>query len=125
VKRFFADMNPTVRGFLIIAAIALTIVVLNLYTALASLYVIAQIAFLLAIAFFVFLLWRERRDDIGTWPDRARWAFYGGALVIVATIACFVIFGASGIAAAAGLLAIILGAVAMFRTWRDQRTYGY
>ena len=125
MKRFWADMNPTLRGFLIIGLIALTIVVLNLYTALASLYAIARIAFLLAIEFFIYLLWRERREDIGTWPDRARFAFYGGAVVIVATISAFIVFGATGIAAAAGLLAIIISALAMFRTWRDQRTFGY
>ena len=125
MKRFWDDMNPTVRGFLIIALIALTVVVLNLYTALASLYVIARIAFVLAIAFFVYLVWRERRDEIGTWPARAQFAFYGGGVVIVATIGAFIFVGAAGLPAAAGLVAIILSALAMFRTWRDQRTFGY
>ena len=125
MKRFWVDMNPSVRGFLILGLIALTVVVLNLYTALASLYVIARIAFLLAIAFFVYLIWRERREEIAVWPGRARFAFYGGAIVIVATISSFIIFGASGVAAAGGLLAIIVSAFAMFRTWRDQRTFGY
>lgn len=125
MRRFVEEMNPTVRGFLIIALVALTVVVLNLYTALASLYLIARIAFLLAIAFFVYLLWRERREEIASWPDRARLAFYGGALVIVATIACYVVFGASGPAAAGALLAILIAAVAMFRTWRQMRTFGY
>ncbi len=76
----FSRMNPTLRGFLIVALIALVVVVLNLYVALASLFLIAQIAFFLAIAFFVYLLWRERREDIETWPTRAKFAFYGGAL---------------------------------------------
>jgi hypothetical protein len=125
VKRFWSDMNPTLRGFLIIGLIALIVVVLNLYTALASLMAIARIAFLLAIAFFVYLVWRERREEISAWPGRARFAFYGGALVIVATIGSFILFGASGAAAAGGLLAIVLSGFAMFRVWRDQRTYGY
>ena len=125
MKRLWTDMNPTLRGFLIIGLIALTVVLLNLYTALASLVVIARIAFLLAIAFFVYLVWRERREEISSWSGRARFAFYGGAAVIVTTIAAFVIFGASGAAAAAGLLAIVLSGFAMFRVWRDQRTYGY
>ena len=30
MKRFWANMNPTVRGFLVIGAIALAVVVLNL-----------------------------------------------------------------------------------------------
>ena len=64
MKRFWANMNPTVRGFLVIGAIALTVVVLNLYNVLASLAILVQIAFLLAITFFVFLVWRERREEI-------------------------------------------------------------
>ena len=34
----FSRMNPTLRGFLIIGLIALVVVVLNLYVALASLF---------------------------------------------------------------------------------------
>ena len=122
--KFLAD-RPTLRGFLIIGLIALAIVLLNLYTALASLYVIARIAFLLAIAFFFYLLWRDRREEISVWPDRARFALYGGALLIVVDIVAYILFGATGLAAAAFLLVILICAFAMFRTWRDQRTYGY
>jgi hypothetical protein len=125
MKRYWSDLNPTLRGFLIIAAIALAVVVLNLYVALESIYALVQIAFFLAIAFFIYLLWRERRQDIAMWPAPARFAFYGGALVIVATIGALILFGASGLAAAAALLTIIICAFAMFRAWRDQRTYGY
>jgi small-conductance mechanosensitive channel len=125
MRRFVADMNPSLRGFLILALIALAIVVLNLTTALASLYLIARIAFFLAIAFFLYLLWRDRREEIGAWPERARFAFYGGVVVVVATIGCFIVVGADGLAAAAGLLAIVVSAYAMYRTWREQRTFGY
>jgi small-conductance mechanosensitive channel len=125
MKRFWSELNPTLRGFLIIGLIALTVVVLNLYTALASLQALARIAFALAIAFFVFLLWRERREQIGSWPGRARVAFFGGALVIVSTIGAFVLIGANGAAAAAGLVAIVVSAFAMYRVWRDQQSYGY
>jgi small-conductance mechanosensitive channel len=125
IKRIWSDMNPTLRGFLIIALIAVTIVVLNLYTALASLYVIARIAFLLAIAFFLYLVWRERREEIATWPRYARIALYGGALLIVADVAAFSLVGASGMAAVAFLLVIGICGFAMFRVWREQRTYGY
>jgi hypothetical protein len=125
MKRFWSDMNPTLRGFLIIGAIALTIVVLNLYVALASIYAIVQIAFFLAIAFFIYLVWRERRQDIAMWPRPAQFAFYGGAILIIATISALILVGASGLAAAAALLTIIVCAYAMFRAWRNQRTYGY
>ena len=119
----FSDMNPTLRGFLIIAAIALVIILLNLYVALASLFLIAQIAFFLAIAFFVYLLWRDRRDDIGVWPGRAKVAFYGGALLIVLAIGLFILDRPSGFQAMAFLFTLVLAGFAMWRTWRDQHTY--
>jgi small-conductance mechanosensitive channel len=123
--RFFADMNPMVRGFLIIAAIALVVVILNLYVALASLFLIARIAFFLAIAYFIYLFWRDRRSDIETWPGRVRFAFYGGALLIVAALAAYFTIGASGLEALALLVTIALSAVAMWRAWKSQHTYGY
>jgi hypothetical protein len=125
MRRFFADMNPMLRGFLIIGVIALVVVVLNLSVALASLFVIARIAFFLAIAFFIYLFWRERRSDIAVWPLRARIAFYGGALLIVAALGLFFYQGASGLDALALLLVLGLSGFAMWRIWREQHTYGY
>jgi uncharacterized membrane protein len=123
--RFFADMNPMLRGFLVIAAIALVIVILNLYVALASLFVIARIAFFLAIAFFLYLFWRDRRSDIATWPGRVRFAFYGGALVIIAALGAYFTVGTSGPEALALLVTIGLAGFAMWRAWKSQHTYGY
>lgn len=122
--RKFLSEHPTLRGFLIIGAIALAIVVLNLYTALASLQVLASIAFFLAIAFFVFLLWRERREEISLWPRRALVAFYGGAAVIVVAIGYYIVNGAAGLDAVAFLVILGLGGFSMFRVWRDQHRYG-
>ena len=120
----FSRMNPTLRGFLVIAAIALVIIFLNLYVALASLFLIAQIAFFLAIAFFIYLLWRERRSDIETWPTRAQVAFYGGALLIVVALGIFFVRRPAGFEAIAFLFTLGLAGFAMWRTWRDQHTYG-
>jgi small-conductance mechanosensitive channel len=125
MRRFFADMNPMVRGFLIIALIAGIVVVLQLYQTLTALFLIAQIAFFLAIAFFVYLVWRERRSDIAVWPRRAQVAFYGGALLIVASLGVFFYLGASGLNALAFLLILGLSGFAMWRAWKDQHTYGY
>ena len=125
MRRFFADMNPTLRGFLAIAAVALLVMVLNLYVALASLFVIARIAFFLAIAFFLYLFWRDRKGMIETWPGHARLAFYGGALVILAALALYFTIGASGLEALALLASIGLAGFAMWRAWKSQHTYGY
>jgi len=121
----FSDMNPTVRGFLIITAIVLVVVALQLYQTIAALYILARIAFLLAIAFFVYLVWRERREAIGAWPGRARLAFYGAAGLIVADILTFTLIGARGLEAVAFLLVLPICGYAMWRVWREQRTYGY
>jgi small-conductance mechanosensitive channel len=124
MRRFFADMNPTLRGFLIIAAIVLVIVLLSLQNTVVSLLIIARIAFFIAIAVFVYLFWRERRSDIATWPGRAQFAFYGGALLIVAALGAFFLRGISGRNALAFFLILGLSAFSMFRVWRDQHTYG-
>jgi small-conductance mechanosensitive channel len=124
MRRFFADMNPTLRGFLIIIAIVLAVILLNQQTALVSLLVLARIAFFIAIAVFVYMLWRERRSDISTWSVRARFAFYGGALLIVAALGMFFWSGISGRSALAFFLILGLSAFSMYRAWRDQHTYG-
>jgi small-conductance mechanosensitive channel len=124
MRRFFADMNPTLRGFLVILAIVLVIVLLSLQNTVVSLLIIARIAFFIAIAVFVYLMWRERRSDISTWPGRAQLAFYGGALLIVAALGVFFLRGISGLNALAFFVILGLSGFSMFRVWRDQHTYG-
>ena len=116
-------MNPTVRGFLIIALVAAVIVVLQLQATLVALYLLAQIAFVLAIAFFVYLVWREQRSDIALWPGRARAAFYGGAVLILVDIGAYWLERPSGLEAVAFVLVLALSAIAMWRVWRDQHSY--
>jgi hypothetical protein len=123
VRRLIADMNPTLRGFLIIALVAGVIVVLQLYQTLVALSILARIAFLLAVAFFVYLAWRERRGEISEWSTRARTAFYGAAILIVVDIGLFTFAGASGLDAVAFVLVLALSACAMWRTWRQEHPY--
>ena len=120
---FVRDLNPTVRGLLIIALVACIIVVLQLYQTLVALTLIAQIAFLLAIAFFVFLVWRERRGEIGEWSTRAQAVFYGGALLIAADMGAYWVVRPSGPDAAAFIIVLGIAAFSMVRTWRGQHTY--
>src|SRR5256886_17260471 len=116
-------MNPTLRGFLLIGLVALIIVVLQLYQTLVALSILLQIAFLVAIAFFVYLVWRERRGEIGDWPTRPRTVFYGAALLIVADIGAYWYDRPGGPDALAFLLVLGFCAFAMWRIWRDQHTY--
>jgi len=120
---FFSRMNPTLRGFLIILAIVVLIVLLQLETTLVALTILMRIAFLLAIAFFVYLVWRERRSEIAAWPARASTAFYVAAAVAVADIGVFWYGGAHGLQLLAFFAVLVLCGVAMFRIWRDMHHY--
>jgi small-conductance mechanosensitive channel len=122
--RGFLSEHPTLRGFLIIAAIAAVVVALSLQSTIVSLFLIARIAFFLAIAFFVFLMWRERRDEISVWPRRAIAAFYGGAILAVVAFGYYILQGASGLDAVAFLVILGLCGFSMWRVWREQHTYG-
>jgi hypothetical protein len=124
VKRFWSNLNPTLRGFLIIAAIAVVIVALSLQNTLTALFLLARIAMLLAIAFFVYLVWRERRADIATWSDRARVTFYGAALLIVADLLAWQFAHLRRSLDAFAFVVVLLAcAFAMWRVWRDQAIY--
>jgi small-conductance mechanosensitive channel len=120
---FFSRMNPTLRGFLIIIAIVVAIVVLQLEATLSALLILARIAFLLAITFFVYLMWRERRGEIAEWPLRARVVFYGAAALAVADLAVNWYGGAHGLQILAFIAVLACCGFAMWRTWRDQHTY--
>ena len=123
MRAFFSRMNPTLRGFLIILAIVLIVVVLQLQATLAALLIVARVAFLLAIAFFVYLMWRERREEIASWPIRARVVFYGAALIAVADLSVNWYGGATGLQILAFVGVLVLSGLAMWRTWRDQHHY--
>ena len=124
MRGFFSRMNPTLRGFMIIAVIALIIVVLQLQATLLALSAILSIIFVLAIAFFVYLVWRENRAEIATWPARARAAFYGAAVLIVADIGLAWWGGARGLNLIAFLAVLALCGFSMWRVWREQHHYG-
>jgi len=124
MRAFFSRLNPTVRGFLIIVAIAGIIVAFQLEATLTALLIIARIAFLLAIAFFIYLVWRERREEIAAWPTRARAVFYGAALLAVADLGVDWYGGTQGLQVLA-FVAVLAGCgFALWRVWRDQHTYG-
>jgi small-conductance mechanosensitive channel len=123
MRRFFRDMNPTLRGFLIIAVIVLVVMLLNLYGVLVALGILLRIAFFLAIAFFIYLVWRERREEIGGWDARERLVFYGSALLIVADLGVYFARGFHGYDELGFIGVLGCAGFAMFRVWRDRHTY--
>ena len=122
MKRFFSE-HATLRGFLIIALVAGIVVVLSLEPVLATVGGLLRIAFFLAIAFFVFLLWREKRSDIEAWRDRSRNVFYAAILLAVVDIGAFIGLGASGPNALAFFLVLGACAYAAVRVWREEHRY--
>jgi hypothetical protein len=124
MKRFFTEMNPTLRGFLIVAAIAAVVVVLSLEEVLATVGGLLKIAFFLAVAFFLFLLWRERRSDIEAWSELSQRVFYGAVILAVVDIGAFIGLSPSGPDALAFFLVLGACAYAAVRTWREEHRYG-
>ena len=115
--------NRTVRGLAIVALVALVVVVLSLEPVLAVTGGLLRIAFLLAIAFFLFLVWRERRGDLEAWSDRSRRVFYGAIGLAVVDVGAAIGLPPTGLDAVAFFLVLGCCAWAVLRTWRDEHTY--
>ena len=125
MRRFWSDMNPTVRGFIVILVIAAAIYALSLQATLVSLYMLVRIAFFLAIAFVLYLLWRDRvREDSSMWPRRAQVTFYGAVALVVAAFGVFFWERPRGLDALAFVLVLGFCGFAGWRVWRDQHSYG-
>ena len=114
---------PIVRALGIVAIAAVVVVVLSLEPVLATVGGLVRIAFFLAIAFFLFLLWRERRGDFEAWSERNRRLFYAGIVLAVVDIGMLIGLGPSGPDALVFFL--VLGACAwiVVRTWRLEHKY--
>ena len=123
MSRFFSRINPTLRGLLILAAIAGLIFVFQLEQTLSVVSTLARIVFILAIVYFIFLVWRERREGISMWSRRAQTVFYGAAILAVADVGVYWYGGATGYQILAFVGVLGLCGFAMWRTWRDQHTY--
>jgi hypothetical protein len=122
----WSDLSGTVRGFIVILAIVVVVFALQLERTVFALLLLARIAFLLAIAFFIYMLWRERRGEIQLWSPRSRIVFYGSALLMVANIALRIIYPTNGGLDLLMFIAVfVLGGYAMWRVWRSEHTFGY
>jgi ABC-type xylose transport system permease subunit len=124
--RRWSDMNSTLRGFLIVLAIAVVIFVLNLEGTIVSLALLVQLVFFIAIAVVLYMFWRDRmRHEVDTWSQRSRWVFYGSAVLILADLAVFFWPGnsLSGVTALSFVLVLVLCGYSMYRVWRSERTY--
>ena len=115
--------NRFVRGLALIALVSLGIVALSLENALVTAGALMRIAFFLAIAFFLFLLWRERRSDIETWSDLSRRTFYTAIMLAVVAIGALLGLHPTGADAIAFFGVLACCGLAIWRVWRREHRY--
>jgi hypothetical protein len=120
-------INPTLRAFAILLLIAIGIWALQLQTAVISLLLIARIAFFLAIAFFLFLLWRERRGEISMWPASSQAVFYGAVGLALANIGAAILapYPHGSLEVLVFIFVLVACGYSLWRVWRREHTYGY
>jgi predicted MFS family arabinose efflux permease len=124
VRKLWDRIPPLVRGFGIVALIALVVVVLSLEPVLATVGGILRIAFFLAVAFFLFLVWRERRSDLEAWSDWNRRLFYAAIGLAVVAIGMALGYGLPESRDALALVLVIaVCAYVVVRVWRAEHRY--
>ena len=112
-----------VRGLVLIALVSLAIVLLSLEESLVTAGALLRVAFFLAIAFFLFLLWRERRSDIEAWSDLSRRTFYGAIALAVLAIGALIGLSPKGADAIAFVCVLACCVWAVVRVWRREHRY--
>jgi purine-cytosine permease-like protein len=124
VRRIWSRIPPLLRGLALIAVVAVIVLVLNLETTLSTAQALVSIAFFLAIAYFLFLVWRERRGDLEAWNDWNRKLFYAAIVLAVIVVGLAIGFG---LPESRDALALILSLAAcvyvVYRVWRLEHRY--
>ena len=124
MRRLWDRIPRLARGLGIVALIAVVVVVLSLEPVVATVGGILQIAFFLAIALFLFLVWRERRGDLEAWSDWNRKLFYAAIVLGVAAIGLTIGYGLPESRDAFALVAVIAACVyVIVRVWRIEHRY--
>jgi predicted MFS family arabinose efflux permease len=121
VRNLWDRVPALARGVLIVGAIAVVVVVLSLEPVIATVGGILQIAFYLAVAVFLFLLWRDRRGDLEAWSDWNRKLFYAAIVLAVVAIGLVIGYGLPESRDAFALVAVLGACVyVVVRVWRAE-----
>jgi hypothetical protein len=115
--------SPFVRGIVLVALVSLVIVALSLEESLVTAGALLRVAFFLAIAFFLFLLWRERRSDIEAWSTLSQRTFYGAIVLAVVDVGAVLGLRPAGLDAIVFFVVLACCAWAIFRVWRKEHRY--
>ncbi len=122
--------NGTLRGFLIIVAVAAALTALGRVgdIGLGIVLFALRIAFIVVIALALFRLWQRNREEISTWPLRSRVVLYGAALLALVNVVVALVLPSlwprGGLEALVFFFVLAACGFAMWRVWRDQHTYG-
>ncbi|HXF97016.1 MAG TPA: hypothetical protein VNJ46_00195 [Gaiellaceae bacterium] len=124
MRRLWERIPPLARGLGVVALLAAVVVVLSLEPVLAAIGGLLRIAFFLAVAFFLFLLWRERRGDLEAWSEWNRRLFYAALVLAVVAVGLLVGYGLPGERDALALvLTLAACAYVLVRVWRAEHRY--
>ncbi|HET8742390.1 MAG TPA: hypothetical protein VFM41_07185 [Gaiella sp.] len=116
--------NRFLRGLALVALVSLAIVLLSLEESLQTAGALLRVAFFLAIAFFLFLLWRERRSDLEAWSELSRRTFYGAIVLAIVAIGALIALAPTGADVIAFVAVVGCCAWAILRVWRREHRYG-
>jgi amino acid transporter len=115
--------NRFLRGIALVALVSLVIVAFSLEQSLQTAGALLRVAFFLAIAFFLFLLWRERRSELEVWSDLSRRTFYGAIVLTVVAIGALIGLAPTGADVIAFVAVVACCAWAILRVWRREHRY--
>jgi hypothetical protein len=115
--------NGLVRGLALVALVSLGIVLLSLEESIVTARALLSVAFFLAVAFFLFMLWRERRSDMETWSDLSQRTFYGAIVLVVLDIGAVLGLRPTGVDAVVFFVVLACCAWAVYRVWRREHRY--
>ena len=124
MRKLWDRIPSLARGLGIVAVIAIVVVVLSLEPVVATVGGILQIAFFLAIALVLFLVWRERRGDLEAWSEWNRKLFYAAVVLAVLAIGLWIGYGLPASRdALAFVLVVAACAYVIVRVWRIEHRY--
>jgi hypothetical protein len=124
VRGLWDKIPPLARGLGIVAVIAAIVVVLSLEPVVATVGGILQIAFFLAIALFLFMVWRERRGDLEAWSDWSRKLFYAAVVLAVVAVGLAIGYGFPGMRDAFAFVVVVGACIyVLVRVWRSEHRY--
>jgi hypothetical protein len=119
VTRFFS--SGLVRGLAVVAVVSAVIVALSAQWSLTVIGAILWVAFLVALAFFLVRLFRERRGEADHWTQRGRITFVAAVAVVFVDVLMAVILRPTRADAVIFFLVLAAAVYAAVRVWRDEQ----